>query len=110
LVLSCLLSSVLLARWLSRAAQGPSSVASLVGCVLAAGVAMPAALFVGLVMGGSLGIGWGERLIDGRTGALVGLYIGFCVIATSCIVSAGLIGGFLGDRVHRFRVRTSREA
>lgn len=85
---------------LSTAARTGSKIGAYVGGL----GSYPFALFLGFVVGGSLGGGWGEVLL-GTPGIVMGIGLGLFAVATLVSVVAALIGFVLGGFTEKL-VRT----
>lgn len=76
---------------LSTAAHTGSKIGAYLGWL----ASYPFALFLGFVVGGSLGGGWGEVLL-GKAGIVLGIGLGLFVVVTLISVIATLVGFVLG--------------
>jgi hypothetical protein len=65
---------------------------------LLAAISFPFALFLGVTIGGTLGGGWGDRLI-GPAGAVIGLGVGLFSITMFVAGAAAVAGYLLGNLI-----------
>ena len=77
---------------------------SKIGSYLAGIASYPFALFVGFVMGGSLGGGWGEVLL-GKAGVTIGIGMGVFIATTVIAMIAVLVGFVLGGVTEKLTKR-----
>jgi len=109
LVLSYVLGKAIVPRLIAKSRHMPILLyLALAGTVIAV---LPA-LFLSLVVGGTLGGAWGERIFDqlglDSSGAPVGLALGIALVFALVVIAGATIAVFSGKALISYRNRRTR--